>query len=211
MADLGCRSAFLGYRNFPGQICISINHEVVHGIGRANRIIANGDIVKIDVGIIKGGWVGDNATTVPVGAVHPEVFQLLRVTEDSLLNAITHARPGHMLRDLCGSVEKFVTRYGYTVVRNFVGHGVGRNLHEKPEVPNFYAKEIKTRLEPGMVLAIEPMINLGTAQVHILPSDNWTAVTADGKASAHFEHMVIVTDDEPEILTPRPRLTPPIG
>jgi len=211
MADLGSRSAFLGYRGFPGHICISLNHEVVHGIGRANRIIANGDIVKIDVGIIKDGWVGDNATTVPVGAVSPEVYQLLRVTEESLLHAITFALPGGMLRDLCGSVEKLVTRYGYSVVRNFVGHGVGRKLHEKPEVPNFYHKEIKTRLEPGMVLAIEPMINLGTADVQILRTDNWTAVTSDGRASAHFEHMVIVTEGEPEILTPRTRLTPQIS
>lgn len=210
MADLGSRSAFLGYRSFPGHICISLNHEVVHGIGRANRLIANGDIVKIDVGIIKDGWVGDNATTVPVGAVRPEVYQLLRVTEESLLTAVSFARPGQMLRDLCGSVEALVTRFGYTVVRNFVGHGVGRKLHELPEVPNFFHKGIRTRLEPGMVLAIEPMINLGTEEVDILPSDNWTAVTRDGKASAHFEHMVIVTEDGPEILTPRPRLTPPI-
>ena len=124
MADLGCRSAFLGYRNFPGHICISLNAEVVHGIGRANRFIANGDVVKIDVGVIKDGWVGDNATTVPVGAVKPEVYQLLRVTEESLLNAISYALPGSMLRDLCASVEKLVNRFGYSVVRNFVGHGV---------------------------------------------------------------------------------------
>jgi methionyl aminopeptidase len=211
MADLGSRSAFLGYRGFPGHICISINSEVVHGIGRANRFIANGDVVKIDVGIIKDGWVGDNATTVPVGAVRPEVYQLLRVTEESLLNAITYARPGSMLRDLCASIETLVTRFGYSVVRNFVGHGVGRKLHEKPEVPNYYHKDVKTRLQPGMVLAIEPMINLGVPDVNILSTDNWTAVTADGKASAHFEHMIIVTEDEPEILTARPRLTPPIG
>ena len=210
MADLGCRSAFLNYRGFPGHICISLNQEVVHGIGRANRIIANGDIVKIDVGIIKDGWVGDNATTVPVGVVSPEVYQLLRVTEESLLHAITFAQPGQMLRDLCGSVEKLVVRYGYTVVRNFVGHGVGRKLHEKPEVPNFYHKEVRTRLEPGMVLAIEPMVNLGTETVNVL-ADNWTAVTADGKASAHFEHMIVVTEGEPEILTPRQRLTPAIN
>jgi methionyl aminopeptidase len=211
MAEMGCRSAFLNYRGFPGHICISLNQEVVHGIGRANRIIANGDVVKIDVGIIKDGWVGDNATTVPVGAVRPEVYQLLRVTEESLLHAITFAKPGGMLRDLCGSVEALVTRYGYTVVRNFVGHGVGKKLHEKPEVPNFYHKEIKTRLEPGMVLAIEPMVNLGSGEVMVSKVDNWTAVTADGKASAHFEHMIIVTDGEPEILTPRVRLTPPIA
>ena len=211
MADLGSRSAFLWYRGFPGHICISLNAEVVHGIGRANRFISNGDVVKIDVGIIKDGWVGDNATTVPVGAVQPEVYQLLRVTEESLLNAITYAKPGSMLRDLCASVENLVTRFGYSVVRNFVGHGVGRKLHEKPEVPNYFHKDVKTRLQPGMVLAIEPMVNLGVGDVNILNSDNWTAVTADGKASAHFEHMIMVTEGEPEILTARPRLTPPIG
>lgn len=210
MSELGCRSAFLNYRGYPGQICISLNQEVVHGIGRANRIISNGDIVKIDVGIIKDGWVGDNATTVPVGAVPPEVYQLLRVTEQSLLNAVEMARPETMLRDVCGSVEKFVTRFGYTVVRNFVGHGVGRKLHEAPEVPNFYHKDLKVKLEPGMVLAIEPMINLGSADVQVLRSDNWTAITSDGRASAHFEHMILITEGDAEILTPRVRLTPPL-
>lgn len=210
MDELGCRSAFLGYRGFPGHICISLNHEIVHGIGRADKIISNGDIVKIDVGVIKHGWVGDNATTVPVGAVSPEVHQLLRVTEQSLHNAIDHARAGRPLRDLCGSVEKLAQRYGYSVVRNFVGHGVGKKLHEKPEVPNFSHPKIKTRLEAGMVLAIEPMVNLGTGEVEILRSDNWTAVTRDGRPSAHFEHMVLVTEGEPEILTPRRRLTSPL-
>ena len=209
MADAGCRSAFLGYRGFPGQVCISLNEEVVHGIGRARRIIQNGDIVKIDVGIIKNGWVGDNATTVPVGAIRPEVHQLLRATEESLHVAISHAIPGGMLRTLCSSVEGLVKRYGYTVVRQFVGHGLGRKLHEKPEVPNFDCGKIKTRLEVGMVIAIEPMVNMGTAEVEIL-ADRWTAVTRDGKASSHFEHTVLITPDGPEILTPRARLTPPM-
>src|SRR5687767_7053559 len=203
MADAGCRSAFLGYRKFPGQICISLNHEVVHGIGKRDRIIQHGDIVKIDVGIVRNGWIGDNATTVPVGMIRPEVHQLLRATEESLHVAIGHARPGEQLRRLCGSVEMFVKRFGYTVVEQFVGHGVGKQLHEKPEVPNFDNGRIKVRLEPGMVLAIEPMVNMGVAEVNIL-SDRWTAVTRDRRPSAHFEHTVVVTDNGPEILTPRP-------
>ncbi len=208
MRDENCRSAFLGYRGFPGNICISINQEVVHGIGRKNRTVMNGDIVKIDVGISKNGWIGDNATTVPVGPVRPEVYQLLRATEQSLLNAVALARAGLMLRDLCGSVERFVGKYGYTVVRSLVGHGVGKKLHEKPEVPNFYVKGVKTRLLPGMVLAIEPMVNMGTDEVDILREDNWTVVTRDNAPSAHFEHTVLVTEGDAEILTPRTRLTP---
>ncbi len=210
MADHGCRSAFLGYRKFPGQICISLNHEVVHGIGKRDRIIQHGDIVKIDVGITRNGWIGDNATTVPVGMIQPEVHQLLRATEESLHIAIQFARPGEQLRNLCGSVEKFVKRFGYTVVEQFVGHGVGKQLHEKPEVPNFDNGRIKLRLEPGMVLAIEPMVNMGMAEVSIL-GDRWTAITRDRKPSAHFEHTVVVTTGEPEILTPRPRLTTPMA
>lgn len=210
MLDDSCRSAFLNYRGFPGQICISVNEEVVHGIGRKDKIIQNGDVVKIDVGITKNGWIGDNATTVPVGPILPEVLQLLRATEQSLLNAVSMARAGNMLRDLCGSVEKFVGRFGYTVVRSLVGHGVGRKLHEKPEVPNFYCREVKTRLLPGMVIAIEPMVNMGTSEVRTLKSDNWTVITADRKASSHFEHTVLVTDGDPEILTPRTRLTQPL-
>lgn len=206
MADLGCRSAFLGYRGFPGHICISLNDEVIHGIGRAGRIIQNGDIVKIDVGVVKNGWIGDNAMTVPVGAVAPEVYQLLRVTEESLHVAISHAQPGGLLKVLCGSVDKFTREFGFSVVRSFVGHGVGRKLHEAPEVPNYDTGRIKTRLEPGMVLAIEPMVNMGTGEVEVL-ADRWTAVTRDGQPSSHFEHTVLVTENGPEILTPRPRLT----
>ena len=209
MSEAGCRSAFLGYRGFPGRICISLNEEVVHGIGRADRIIQNGDIVKIDVGITKGGWIGDNALTVAVGMVSPEVHQLLRVTEESLLTAVSHAVPGGQLRTLCGSVEKLVRRYGFSVVQQFVGHGVGKQLHEAPEVPNFDNGRIKLRLEPGMVLAIEPMVNVGTPEVVVL-SDRWTAVTRDRKASSHFEHTVVVTEDGPEILTPRARVTAPL-
>jgi methionyl aminopeptidase len=182
---------------------------VVHGIGRANRIIQNGDIVKIDVGIVRNGWIGDNAVTVPVGMIPPEVHQLLRVTEESLHVAVSHAVPGGPLRVLCGSVDQFVRRYGFSVVHQFVGHGVGRQLHESPEVPNFDNGRIRVRLEPGMVLAIEPMVNMGTPEVVVL-ADRWTAVTRDRRPSSHFEHTVVVTEDGPEILTPRERLNPPL-
>ena len=210
MADAGCRSAFLNYKGYPGQICISLNEEVVHGIGRARRIIQNGDIVKIDVGVVKNGWIGDNATSVPVGAIPPEVHQLLRATEESLHTAISLAQPGEMLRKVCGSVEALVQRFGFTVVKQFVGHGLGRKLHEKPEVPNYDSGRIKTRLEPGMVIAIEPMVNMGTSEVDVL-ADRWTAVTRDGKPSSHFEHTILITADGPEILTPRDRLTLPMA
>ena len=196
---VGSKSAFLGYRGFPGNICISINEEIVHGIG-GSRVIQDGDVVKIDVGIVYDGWVGDNALTVPVGVVAPETLKLLAVTEESLHIAIDHARDGHMLGDLCASVEEHVSRYGYTVVREFVGHGVGRKLHEEPQVPNYGRKGAKPRLKAGMTLAIEPMVNMGQAAVKVL-ADGWTAVTKDGSLSAHFEHTVAVTADGCRVLT----------
>jgi methionyl aminopeptidase len=207
--ERGCISAFLGYRNFPGHICISLNDEVVHGIGRSSRIIQDGDIVKIDVGIFQDGWVGDNAVTVPVGTIAPETWRLLQSTEDALDAAIALARHNGSLRDLCGAVEKVVTGHGFTVVKQFVGHGVGRRLHEEPQVPNWADPGIRTKLKAGMILAIEPMINAGRGKTRTL-ADNWTAVTIDGKPSAHFEHTVLVTQDGPEVLTPRARLTEPL-
>jgi methionyl aminopeptidase len=209
MAERSCKSAFLNYHGFPGNICISVNDEIVHGIGRKNRIIQEGDIVKIDVGIrTHAGWVGDNANTVPVGKIAEETWALLQATEDSLDKAISMVRNNGSLRELCGSIEKLVTARGYSVVRKLVGHGVGRQLHEDPQVPNFADPSIKTKLRAGMIIAIEPMINLGTGNVKTL-ADQWTECTADGKPSAHFEHMVLVTTGEPEVLTPRPRLTQP--
>ncbi|MEM0897360.1 MAG: type I methionyl aminopeptidase [Verrucomicrobiota bacterium] len=201
----GVKSAFLNYRGFPGNICISVNEEVVHGIG-SDRVIQSGDIVKIDVGIVRDGWVGDNAMTVPVGEIDPQTHRLLFATEESLEVAIDHARDGVMLGDLSHSVEATAVKFGYTVVREFVGHGVGRKLHEEPQVPNYGEKGAKPRLRAGMILAIEPMINLGTASVKIL-ADDWTVVTRDGKPSAHFEHTVLITKGDPEVLTPRPRTT----
>lgn len=206
MKSRGCKSAFLGYRKFPGHICISINEEVVHGIG-GPRVIQDGDILKIDVGIEYNGWIGDNALTVPMGNVPKETLHLLAATEESLHAAIHHARDGWMLGDLCASVEEHVIQYGYTVVREFVGHGVGRKLHEEPQVPNYGKRGERPRLKSGMTLAIEPMINMGTGKTRVL-SDNWTAITQDRKPSAHFEHVVLVTSGEPEILTFRKRMFP---
>jgi methionyl aminopeptidase len=198
-----CKSAFYGYRGFPGQTCLSINEEVVHGIGGSRRI-QPGDIVKIDVGIVKNGFIGDNATTVPAGDIPHATRLLLAVTEQSLFEAISHARPGARLADLCGSVEAYVVPRGFTVVREFVGHGVGRKLHEEPQIPNYRPSGKSPTLAPGMTLAIEPMINAGVPDVRIL-GDGWTVITEDRKPSAHFEHTVLVTHGDPELLTWRPR------
>ena len=204
MKESGCRSAFKGYRGFPAYTCISVNDEVVHGIG-CERVIQDGDIVSIDVGIQKNGWIGDNALTVAVGNVSAEAKDLMIVTEQSLFESIALARAGLPLADLCGVVEEYVNKFGYNVVRDLVGHGVGRELHEEPQVPNYRPTGKSPILKPGMVLAIEPMINQGVGEVECL-EDQWTIVTGDRKLSAHFEHTVLVTDGDPEILTPRPRL-----
>lgn len=203
MAEEKCKSAFLGYRKFPGHICISLNEEVVHGIGGTRRI-QYGDIVKIDCGVIKDGWVGDTATTVPVGVVDPRVMRLLQVTEDTLDLAITYAQAGRRLGDLCSAIEEEIVANGYSVVREFVGHGVGRKLHEEPQVPNYGRAGSGPKLKAGMTIAIEPMVNMGGSAVRVL-DDDWTVVAVDGKPSAHFEHTVLVTKGEPEILTWRER------
>ena len=199
IAELGCTSAFLGYRDFPGNICISVNEEVVHGIGGTRRI-QYGDIVKLDIGVVKDGWVGDTATTVPVGMIDEKIQRLLTVTEAALELSITHAHAGRRLGDLCASIEDEVVANGYSVVRDFVGHGVGRKLHEEPQVPNYGRRGTLAKLKAGMTLAIEPMVNMGRPEVKVL-GDDWTVVTLDGKPSAHFEHTVLITKGEPEILT----------
>jgi methionyl aminopeptidase len=199
MSAAGVRSAFLGYKKFPGHICISLNEEVVHGIG-SSRAIAYGDIVKMDVGIIRDGWIGDNATSVAVGIIDPAVERLLTVTEHILNGAVALARPGHRVGDISNYVQTEAHKNGFSVVREFVGHGVGRKLHEDPQVPNFGKRGAGPKLKAGMTIAIEPMINMGTADVKIL-ADKWTAVTADGLPSAHFEHTVLITDSVPEVLT----------
>ena len=199
MSEAGVRSAFLGYRKFPGHICISLNEEVVHGIG-GPRKIAYGDVVKMDVGIICDGWIGDTAMSVPVGIVDPEIERLLTVTQEILQGAVALARPGNRIGDISHYVESQAVSHGYSVVREFVGHGVGRSLHEDPQIPNFGKRGAGPKMKAGMTLAIEPMINMGKAKVRVL-ADKWTAVTDDGLPSAHFEHTVLVTDNLPEVLT----------
>ena len=202
-----CGNAFLGYAGYPGQLCISVNEEVVHGIG-GPRVIQDGDIVSLDVGAIVDGWYGDNAMTVAVGNVSEEAKRLLAVTEESLFRAVEAAKQGAPLADVCGAVEDCVKPYGYGIVRDFVGHGVGRHLHEEPQIPNYRPKYPTPRLKRGMILAIEPMITLGSFRVKVL-EDEWTAVTTDGSWAAHFEHMVAVGSRGGEILTERPRIALP--
>ena len=203
MQEAGVRSAFLGYRLghrvFPGNICISLNDEIVHGIGSQRRV-QYGDIVKLDIGVVQDGWVGDTASTVPVGMIDDRTERLLRVTETALRRAIEIMTEGVRLGDVCATIEEFAIREGFNVVREFVGHGVGRKLHEEPQVPNYGKRGSGPRLKAGMTLAIEPMINSGTASVKLL-DDGWTVCTADGMPSAHFEHTVLITKEEPEILT----------
>jgi len=203
MSDAGVKSAFLGYRLghrvFPGHICISLNDEVVHGIGSQRRI-QYGDIVKLDIGIIRDGWVGDNATTVAVGIIDERTDQLLRATEIALARAISVAHEGRRVGDICAEIEDEARRNRFSVVREFVGHGVGRKMHEEPQIPNYGKRGSGPKLKAGMTLAIEPMINTGTSDVRLL-DDGWTVCTGDGLASAHFEHTVLVTKDDPEILT----------
>ncbi len=195
----GARSAFFGYRKFPGQLCISVNEEVVHGIGGSRRL-AYGDVVKLDVGILLNGWVGDTATTVGLGAITPARQKLLERTQASLLAGIQKARSGARLGEISHAVETTVKAAGYSVVKEFVGHGVGRKLHEEPQIPNFGRANSGPILRPGMTLAIEPMVNEGIDEVRIM-KDGWTAVTADRRDSAHFEHVILITEGEPEILT----------
>ncbi|HEY5791789.1 MAG TPA: type I methionyl aminopeptidase [Chthoniobacterales bacterium] len=199
MAEAGVRSAFLGYHKFPGNICISLNEEVVHGIG-GPRKINYGDIVKLDVGIVRDGWIGDTAMSLPVGVIDPATERLLTLTEQILVDAIPLARAGRRLGDMCAFIEEKAVAAGYGVVREFVGHGVGRRLHEEPQVPNFGKRGTGPKLKAGMTLAVEPMINLGKAAVRML-SDQWTVVSADGQPSAHFEHTILITNDAPEVLT----------
>src|SRR5207253_2271344 len=203
MQEAGVKSAFLGYRIghrvYPGNICISLNDEVIHGIASQRRI-QYGDIVKLDIGVIREGWIGDTATTVPVGIIDERTERLLRVTERALERAIGMAYQGRRLGDISAEIEEEATRNQLNVVREFVGHGVGRKLHEEPQIPNYGKRGSGPRLKAGMTLAIEPMINLGTGAVRLL-DDGWTACTADGMPSAHFEHTVLITNEEPEILT----------
>ena len=195
----GAQSAFLGYRGYPGHVCISVNEEVVHGIPGPRRIDV-GDIVSLDVGIRYDGFIGDTATTVMVGVTDPGVIGLVRATEKALRAGIDAAQPGRRLSDISHAIERAATDSGFTVVRQFVGHGIGRQMHEDPQVPNFELPGRGPLLKAGMTLALEPMVNLGRSAVRVQP-DGWTVVAEDGKPSAHFEHTVAVRDGEAEVLT----------
>ena len=196
----GAVPAFKGYRGFPASLCVSINDEVVHGIPSRKRVVREGDIVSLDVGTVVDGFCGDGAVTVPVGDISTETQKLLRVTEDALLKGIEKVRKGNRVSDIGHAVQSYVESQGFAVVRDFVGHGIGTQMHEEPQVPNYGEPGRGQRLLPGMVLAIEPMVNAGKHSVKVL-SDNWTVVTMDGSFSAHFEHSVAVTENGPWILS----------
>lgn len=200
IVSMGARPSFLGYGDFPKSSCISINNVVIHGIPSKKRIIKSGDIVSIDVGACIHGYHGDNAYTFPCGDISPEAQNLLKTTKESLYEGIKKAKIGNRVGDIGSTVEKYVKARGYSVVRDFVGHGVGASLHEDPSVPNYGKSGHGPRLVKGMTIAIEPMVNVGTEKVVIL-DDNWTTVTADNKLSAHFEHTISITPDGPLILT----------
>ncbi|WP_420265629.1 type I methionyl aminopeptidase [Candidatus Magnetominusculus dajiuhuensis] len=193
-------SAFKGYRGYPANLCISVNNEVIHGIPSRKRVLKDGDIVSLDVGVIYDGYIGDGAWTYPVGKVSRETMRLLAVTRESLYKGIEKARANNRVSDISHSIQTHVEGCGYSVVRAFVGHGVGRSLHEEPQIPNYGLPNKGPRLKKGMVLAIEPMVNAGGYEVAVL-KDGWTAVTVDGSMSAHFEHTVVITEDEAGILT----------
>jgi len=195
----GGKSAFLGYRKYPCQICISVNEQVVHGLAGERRV-EFGDILSLDVGVVYNGFIGDTARTVAVGGCSVAAQRLMDVTEKSLYEGIAQAVAGKRVADISRAIQKYVEDNGFSVVREFVGHGVGRTMHEEPQVPNFVDGKASPKLRAGMTLAIEPMVNAGLSGVKIL-NDGWTVVTQDGSLSAHFEHTVLVTEAEPEILT----------
>ncbi len=195
----GAKSAFFGYKKYPCQICISVNEEVVHGLA-GPRQLRFGDIVSLDVGVVYNGYVGDTARTVAVGGCGVLAQKLMDVSQNALYEGITRAVPGNRVVDISRAIQNYVETNGFSVVREFVGHGVGKKVHEEPQVPNFVDGKRTEKLRPGMTIAIEPMVNAGLPGVKIL-KDGWTVVTQDGSLSAHFEHTVLITESEPEILT----------
>jgi methionyl aminopeptidase len=197
--ERGAKSAFLGYRKYPGHVCISVNDQVVHGLPNDRRVNF-GDIISLDVGVIYRGYIGDTAKTVAVGGCDLLAQKLMDVTERALYEGIGQAQAGKRVVDISRAIQKYVETNGFSVVREFVGHGVGRSMHEEPQVPNFVDGKTSPKLRPGMTIAIEPMVNAGKPAVEIL-NDGWTVVTRDGMPSAHFEHTVLITENEPEILT----------
>ncbi len=200
LKELGVKAAFKGYHGFPCVLCTSVNSEVVHGIPSANRVLKEGDIVSVDFGAVVDGYFGDAAITVPVGAINPDAARLLAVTEQSLHAGIAAVKPGATLGDVGAAVQGVVEAGGFSVVRDFVGHGIGIHMHEDPQVPNFGERGRGMKLKAGMVIAIEPMVNAGKPDVQVL-GDGWTAVAADGSMSAHFEHTVAVTATGARVLT----------
>ena len=198
--EAGAKPSFLGYGGFPASACISVNDEVIHGIPSRKRVLRTGDLVKIDVGAYIGGFHGDCACTVACGEVSDEARRLIEVTRQSFYEGIRFAREGYRVSDISAAVQAYVEKNGFSVVRAFVGHGVGRQLHESPEVPNFGRPGHGVRLQKGMTLAVEPMVNAGVYDVRVL-SDGWTVKTRDGKLSAHYENTIAITDGDPEILT----------
>jgi len=194
--------AFYNYRGYPAYLCASVNEEVVHGIPRRDKVLKDGDIVSLDFGVIDQGFIGDAALTVEVGKVSAPVKKLLEVTKEALDRAVEQCRPGLHLGDIARAVQSLAEGNGFSVVRDFVGHGVGRSMHEDPQVPNFGTPRPNLKLREGMVLALEPMVNMGTWRVKVL-DDGWTVVTEDGKPSAHFEHSVAITQDGPLVLSQR--------
>lgn len=198
--DFGCIPSFLNYQGYPASVCVSVNDEVVHGIPSKNRILKEGDIVSLDAGVIYKGYHSDAARTVAVGEISTEWKRLMDVTKQSFFEGMKYAKPGYRIGDISGAIQDYAESFGYSLVRELVGHGVGRELHEDPQVPNFRTKRKGIRLEPGMTLAIEPMVNMGHYEVNWL-DDGWTVVTADGSPSAHYENTILITNGEPELLT----------
>ena len=198
--DAGAKPSFLGYGGFPGSACVSINEEVIHGIPSKTRVVREGDIVKVDVGAYIDGFHGDCAATIPCGEVSEEARKLIEVTRQSFYEGIRCAREGYRISDISSAVQTYVEANGFSVVRQYVGHGVGAALHESPEIPNFGRPGHGVRLQRGMTLAIEPMVNAGVYDIKVLP-DGWTVKTRDGRLSAHYENTVAITEGEPEILT----------
>jgi methionyl aminopeptidase len=205
--DAGAEPAFKGYRGYPATLCASVNEEVVHGIPSASRVLREGDIVSLDIGVKLNGFYGDAAVTVPVGGVSDETATLLRVTSESLERAIAQVRVGGRLSDIGHAVQEWVEGHGFSIVREFVGHGIGERLHEDPQIPNYGQPGRGPKLAEGMVLAIEPMVAMGRPETRVL-GDGWTAVTKDGSLAAHFEHTVAVTSAGPLVLTGRPKPAP---
>ena len=199
LAERKAQSAFKGYNGYPASLCTSVNEVIVHGIP-SDQVLQEGDILSLDFGAIYDGFYGDAAITLPIGRISTEAERLLRVTEEALYLAIDQARPGNRLMDISSAVQRHVETHGFSVVREFVGHGIGKHLHEKPQIPNFGIPGRGVRLKPGMTLAIEPMINVGGFEV-MIREDKWTAVTKDRSLSAHFEHSVAVTENGPDILS----------